>query len=241
MKGDEGMKRAGRKSIWDSMESFPPESDTQLGWDKQPVLAGEPQLPEAIPVVEQLRVADKKSRDRKWERQPENRPMLFRGIPPGLRTAIKEIAISLNVRVDDVARAFLEFGLQCYWKSEIQVQPVLSDGRRTLFPAPQDSWGKNSLPGWYEKVWEQQSQQTRSRRNHNSNRGEEKPWKWQVSYRGIPAAIQAEIRQIRTDKDVPLGEVATLFLGHALEAFRNGRLVLNPQPKVGPRVQASTN
>jgi hypothetical protein len=235
------MKKAGRKSIWDTMESPPRESAGQHGWDTQPVLAGEQQLPEAIPVVEQLRVAEKKSRDRKWEKQPENRPMLFRGIPPGLRSAIKEIAISLNVRVDDVARAFLEFGLQCYRKGEIQVQPVLSDGQRTLFPARDDSWGRNSLPGWYEKVWEQQSPQNKARRNNNAGGIREKTWKWQVSYRGIPGSLQAEIRQIRTEKDVPLGEVATLFLGHALEAFQNGRLVLNPQPKVGSRVQVSTH
>lgn len=235
------MKKAGRKSIWDSTESASPEPAGQPGWDAQSPSPGEQPPLEAIPVVEQLRVAEKKSRDRKWERQPENRAMLFRGIPPGLRTAIKEIAISLNVRVDDVARAFLEFGLQCYRKGEIQVQPVLSDGQRTLFPARDDSWGRNSLPGWYEKVWEQQSPQNKARRNNNTGGSREKTWKWQASYRGIPVPIQAEIRQIRTDKDVPLGEIATLFLGHALEAFRNGRLVLNPQPKASPRIQASTN
>ena len=41
----------------------------------------------------------------------------------------------------------------------------------------------------------------------------------------LPVAIGHE------KKSIPLGEVATLFLGHSLDAYRTGRLVLNPQPR----------
>ena len=50
---------------------------------------------------------DKKSRSRGWEQ--DNRSMLFRGIPVVIKNAIKEIAADLQVRADDVGRAFLEF------------------------------------------------------------------------------------------------------------------------------------
>jgi hypothetical protein len=225
------MKKSGRKSIWNSTETEISEPGGQTTWEGHSPLSGEQQPPEAIPVVEQLRVAEKKERNRQWERQPENRPMLIRGIPPVLRASVKEIAAVLNVRIDDVARAFLEFGLKCYRSGEIQIQPVLSDGRRTLFPSPDAGWGRNILPGWYEKVWDQQPPQKGVRSKRQSNSTRDKPWKWQASYRGIPEEIQAEIRQIRISKEVPLGEIATMLLGHALEAYKTGRLVLNPLPK----------
>jgi hypothetical protein len=225
------MGKQGRKSMWDT-----PAPETAAakpaasGWggDKPQVA---PQPPAAVPVVEQLRVVEKKQRDRGWEKEESNRPMLFRRVPPLLRQAIKEIADDLQVRVDDVARAFLEFGLQCYQKNEIQVQPVLSEGRLTLFPRPDDHWNKNVLPGWYERVWEQQLPAKKSRKTSKSGDGHEKPWKWQVSYRGIPAEVQLALREIHQKKSIPLGEVATLFLGHSLDAYRTGRLVLNPQPR----------
>jgi len=224
-------KTSPRKSVWSSPAPQPPAAEpAESGWGTEtPQPAA--QAPAAVPVVEQLRVVEKKQRDRGWEKEESNRPMLFRRVPPPLRQAIKEIADDLQVRVDDVARAFLEFGLQCYQKNQIQVQPVLSEGRRTLFPRPDDRWNKNVLPGWYERVWEQQPPAKKSRKTPKSGDGQEKPWKWQVSYRGIPAEVQSALREIHQKKSIPLGEVATLFLGHALDAYRTGRLVLNPQPR----------
>lgn len=223
-----------RKSIWDPPDPEPTnpgrDEPAAVGWGAEKPLAAPPPPP-AVPVVEQLRLVEKKTRERKWEQQPANRPMLFRRVPPPLRAAIKEIAGSLEVRVDDVARAFLEFGLQCYEKGEIQVRPVLSEGRLTLFPKPGAAWEKNALPGWYEKLWGQQPPAKKPRKAHKANPGQEKPWKWQVSYRGIPPELQAALRGIHQTKSVPLGEVATLFLGHALDAYLTGRLVLNPQPR----------
>jgi len=222
-------KSSGRKSIWDAPAPQPSGTEPAAsGWGNDtPQPAAQP--PVAVSVVEQLRVVEKKTRDRSWEREENNRPMLFRCVPPGLRKAIKEIADDLQVRVDDVARAFLEFGLQCYQKNEIQVQPILSEGRLTLFPKPDDRWNKDVLPGWYERVWEQQPPAKKSRKGQKSGDSQEKPWKWQVSYRGIPAEVQAALREIHEMKSIPLGEVATLFLGHSLDAYNTGRLVLNPQ------------
>jgi hypothetical protein len=233
------MTRAARKSIWDT----PPANSSSTGKaapnsDELPLKGTEPAPPDAPPkpVIEQLRVVEEKQRDRSWERQAENRPMLFRRIPPGLRDAIKEIAYTLQVRVDDVARAFLEFGLLCYQKGEIQIQPILIEGRLTLFPRLDDSRKDKSIPGWYENFREQRLPAKPTHKARQAKANQEKPWKWQVSYRGIPASVQSMLREIHQKKAVPLGEIATLFLGHSLNAYRAGRLVLHPQPRSLPGI-----
>jgi hypothetical protein len=187
-------------------------------------------------VVEQLRVAEAKKRNRAWESQEQNRPMLFRRVPPALGDAIKQTADTLQVRVDDVARAFLEYGLFCYQKGEIQIQPVLSEGRLTLFPRPGDGKRKPSNPGWSENFREPRPVAKPTRKTRQLKAEKEKPWKWQVSYRGIPAELQDSLREIHQKKAVPLGEIATLFLGHALNAYRAGRLALHPQPRIASGV-----
>ena len=234
------MGKPGRKSMWDTPapETAAAEPAAPSWGEDKPQAAPPP--PAAVPVVEQLRVVEKKQRDRSWEKQEDNRPMLFRRVPPGLRDAVREIADDLQVRVDDVARAFLEFGLACYQKGDLQIQPVLSEGRLTLFPKADNRWGKSPLPGWYEKVWEQRAPAKKARKAHQSNAGQEKPWKWQVSYRGIPGDLQDAMREIHQKKSVPLGEVATLLLGHSLDAYRAGRLVLNPQPRQAAGVTITT-
>jgi len=181
-------------------------------------------------VIEQLRVAEVKSRDRGWEL--ENRPILFRGVPPGLHAEIKQVADDLGVRASDVARAFLEYGLLCHQRGELKVNPVLSQYRLTLFPTG-NGWG-NQRPGWYEKVWDPQPPAVRSRKGKAAKGTPPKAWQQQVAYRGIPQELQAAIRAIHQQRHVPLGEVATLLLGHALQAYRDGRLVLHPQPRQAP-------
>jgi len=218
-----------RRSIWEQPpadETAQPENSPTWG---SPA-AAEPQTPAAVPVIEQLRVAEKKSRSRGWEQ--ENRPVLFRGVPPGLHAEIKQVADDLGVRASDVARAFLEYGLLCHQRGELQVNPVLSQYRLTLFPAG-DGWG-DERPGWYEKAWDPQPPAARSRKGKATKDTPPKAWQQQVAYRGIPQEVLAAIRAIHQQRHVPLGEVATLLLGHAMQAYRDGRLVLHPQPRQAP-------
>ena len=221
------MSTNGRKSMWSSPAPAdqPPAMEQAQAGESAPLPP--PALP-AISVVQQLRVAEKKQRKRAWEK--ENRTMLFRGLPPVLREAIKEIAGNLQVRADDVARAFLEFGLLCYQRGELQLKPVLSNQRLTLFPKSGSSWGGKPQPGWMEKVWDCQPP-VKPQKGKNSRQAAGKPWNNQTSYRGIPAEVQMAIRQLHEQCHVPLGEVATYLLGHSLEAYQSGRLVLNPQPR----------
>lgn len=226
-------KTTGRRSIWDDQKAETNNPDPTL-----PAAAPTQAAPVgAVPVVEQLRMAQRKERNRAWERS--NRAMLLRGVPPMLHGSMVQIANSLQVRTCDVARAFLEYGLMCYQRGEVQFQPVFCDQRRTLFPQSKDGWGRNQLPGWYEKIWDPQPPaQTRTGRKGSAEK-ESSAWRRQTSYRGIPSEVQTALRDLHETLSVPLGEVATMLLGHALNAYQEGRLVLNPHPRSAPELNFS--
>jgi len=50
-----------------------------------------------------------------------------------------------------------------------------------------------------------------------------------VSYR-LPEKVHDDICGLAMDLDVPLGEVVSFLLQHGLDAYRNGKLSLQPQP-----------
>jgi hypothetical protein len=237
------MGRTGRKSIWDTPPgSSPVASEEVQPWGgTQSVETAQAAPPTTAPkaVIEQLRVAEARQRDRSWEKI--NQPFLIRGVPPKLTVAIKEIAIDLNVKTDDVARAFFEFSLECHTKGEIQLTPVLSEQRLTLFPKPEKGWPGKNQPGWAEKMWDFQPPSKPARKGKASQTpAKEKAWRCQVAYRDIPDEIKTILRQLHQQHSVPLGEVATAFLGHALDAYQSGRLVLFPQPGVASSLVSQT-
>lgn len=173
-----------------------------------------------IPVAEEKR----KSRSRGWEASRRSEQVSYRGVPPKTHQAMKEIAESLEVRVDDVARAFLEFSLACYQRGEIEIEPVLDAGRRTLFPTP---GGWNQHAGWSEKRWNLEPVHRPARKKADKEHSQ--AWRRLVTYRGIPQPIQNWVRSLQQQKQAPTGEIVTRLLHHALAAYQNGRLVLTPQ------------
>lgn len=227
------MGKQGRKSIWDT-----PVPETASAEPAAPGWGGDkpqavPQPPAAVPIVEQLRLTEKKQRDRSWEKKEDNRPTSYRGVPPKLQAEVRQVAADLQVTVDDVARAFLEFGVLCYRKKEIKIAPTLSRQRLTLFPDP-DNWAGAKRPGWYERVWDQPAPKAGNGKkgSHKGNTETVKPWKWpKASYRRLPAELVETIHQLHEKHSVPVGEIVTLFLGHALDAYQTGRLILEPQPR----------
>ncbi len=234
-------KTSPRKSVWGSPTPQPPAAEpAESGWGTEtPQPAA--QAPAAVPVVEQLRVVEKKQRDRSWEKQGENRPTSYRGVPPKLQAEVRHVAADLQVTVDDVSRAFLEFGVQCYRKKEIKIAPTLSRQRLTLFPDP-DNWAGVKRPGWYERVWDQPAPKAANgkKSSHKGDTEMVKPWKWpKASYRRLPAELVETISQLHETHSVPVGEIVTLFLGHALEAYQTGRLILEPQPRASASLTVS--
>jgi len=58
----------------------------------------------------------------------------FRGIPPRLNDELKTVASELGVTVGDLARAFLEYGLEAYRSGELELHAHPVRKRFTLFP-----------------------------------------------------------------------------------------------------------
>jgi hypothetical protein len=86
----------------------------------------------------------KAKRDRSWEKQARQElgQVTYRGVPVELRDEITRIASELHVTTGEVARAMLEYALQAYLNGDIDLNPVLFDGKLTLYPG-----GKFSASG----------------------------------------------------------------------------------------------
>ena len=84
------------------------------------------------PIDALTRRPSKAKRDRSWERRQQL--VAYRGIPPELQEELKGIARKLGVTVGEVARTFLEYGLEAYEQGQLELRPVLTTGKHTLFP-----------------------------------------------------------------------------------------------------------
>ena len=171
-----------------------------------------------------LRLPEKKKRQRSWER--EHTPKSYRGVPADLRDAVRAAAENLNVTVDDLARAFLEYSLDCVSRGalrlEIRYSPRVQ--RLSLYPFSGASWAARG--------WNPQPPPAPARRRKAAE--DARPWQQLVSYR-IPDELHQQIKA-QAEGDVPLGEVVTILLQHALTDYRSGALALFPQPRMAAKV-----
>lgn len=164
-----------------------------------------------------LPAAERKPRKREWEKR--HPAYMFRGVPPALHAEVKEVAGELGVNVEEVARAFLEYGLLGYARGQVDLEPYF-EGKLTLFPP-----GKT--PGWYEA---EGAEVQSPRRKKRAKQARPKAWRWPlVAYR-LPRALKQQLDALREEKHVPLGEVLAKLMGFALEAYQQGRLQLRARP-----------
>lgn len=190
-----------------------------------PVPSSAASLLNMMPVAE-----ERKGRNRDWERSHRENAVSYRGVPPELQRGIKEIAADLQVNAEEVARAFLEFGLNAFRNGEIQIQPHPKGRLMTLFP---EGW--NQHVGWTDLGWGKREVPSKDKKKRTTAL-----WRKVVTYRGIPLEVKKAIQDISNEHYIPVGELATLFLSHGLVSFRNGRLMLHPQPKVRSAIQAES-
>ena len=75
-------------------------------------------------------------RNRKWEQRHRDEKgfVSYRGVPGELHESLKGIADDLGVPVGEVARAFLEYGLEACRKGDLVLQPKPVAGSYSLFP-----------------------------------------------------------------------------------------------------------
>lgn len=168
--------------------------------------------------------APRKKRDRSWEKERQDQVATYRGIPPVVREGLISLANMLNVPVDEIARAFLEYGITQYQSGVIRLNPYPKAQRMTLFA--RDGNGKSSIDqGWLKAEFPRIKKTGKKKKND-----EHKLWEYRVSYR-IPSEVKQSVRAIADRHSVPIGEVAHYFFNAGLDAFQAGNLILDPQPK----------
>lgn len=179
------------------------------------------QLLSQIADPERIEPPKAKGRKREWEK--ENRPKHYRGVPKEVRQQVKEIAEDLSVTADEVARAFLEYGLQCLENGTLRLEgyPSQRRARMTLYPF--------TGAGWAENAWNPQPAR-RIRKTDKRSERRDALWREDVCYR-IPDGLHARIKHLAGEA-FPLGELVSILLKHGIESYNAGVLVLLPQPKI---------
>lgn len=157
-------------------------------------------------------------RNRKWEK--EHRPYRYVNVSVELREQVLALAKHLGVTADEVARAFIEYGVECVneEKLHLRAQPNPHGRKMTLFP-------KEHVKGWHETNDAPREIPVRKKKQM-SKRKKVYP---AVSYR-LPKKVHEKICRLAMNLDVPLGDVVSFLLQHGLDAYRSGKLSLQPQP-----------
>lgn len=157
-------------------------------------------------------------RNRNWEKA--HRPYRYVNVPVEVREQVLALAEHLNVTADEVARACLEYGLECVDEEKIQLRtrPNPLGRKMTLYP-------RGQAKGWKEASGLRKEIPTRRRSILNR----EKKIHPAVSYR-FPKSLHDELCGLAMELDVPVGEVVAFLLRHGLEAYQNGELRFQPAP-----------
>lgn len=188
----------------------PPSDEQSSMWRQVLSQIGDPERVEAA--------MQKKAAERKREWEKSHKPKHYRGVPADIRQQVKEIADSLNVPADEVARAFIEYSLTCLKRGTLVLSGMPSQRRMrmTLYA---------SGAGWAENGWKPEPPQKRSVKKKD----DAALWREIAHYR-IPDELHEQIKQAADDV-YPIGEVAAVLLKNGIESYRNGSLVFMPQPK----------
>jgi hypothetical protein len=159
-------------------------------------------------------------RNRRWER--EHRSYRYINVPLEVRARVLDLAAHLLVAADELARALIEYSAECADKGTLRLYtwPNPLGRKMTLFP-------KQEQKRW--RVAEGTACEIPARREKPSTGKKKRPGA--VTYR-LPEQVHKQICDHAMELDVPLGEVVTLFLRHGLDAYQQGKLELDPQPKV---------
>ncbi len=174
----------------------------------------------------------KKPRNRAWEK--EHRAKTFRGVPEEVSDKVVAIAEQLGVTADEIARAFLEYGLYCMERETLTLQPKIKGTRMTLYPLD-SGWTKQH--GWLEEGWNPAPKVVNPDRKKRKTKEEEpRLWNRWVGYR-LPEELVKRIKE-RADRDnVPVGELVGLLLKHSANRYEQGVLRLTPYPKQDAHAQ----
>jgi hypothetical protein len=167
----------------------------------------------------------RKKRDRKWEKAHQGQVATYRGVPPEMHQTLLHLAESLGVPVDEVARAFLEFGLAHHKSGHLPIHPYPKAQRMTLYP------DETAIPDRKSKAWLKDAFSS-ARPGKKRNKGSQpKRWEARVSYR-LPVALKQEVKELAETHTVGVGELVYFLFQFGLSAYENGDLRLDAHVKV---------
>lgn len=173
-------------------------------------------VPAARSVLDQLTFAEPRKRAQPGDQPKRSGQVSYRGFPKELQDEIRLAAGELQVSVDDFVRATLEFALGAYWSGKLGLDPFPSKMKMTLYPESSTRVQKST-----------KAKKTKRKKSESPR------WLKVVTFRGIPQPVKDGVRQVASDHDVPVGEVAAFLIQSGIHAFRSGTLVLQPVPKSG--------
>ena len=186
-----------------------------------------------IPVSSPVQKVDKRKRERKWER--EQRPASFYipvhtqervTRPGGLRDAIRAIANRELVKVDDVAREFIDYGLHAYSSGALKVNaaPKLQSQKlQTNFDAAAVHWQSVSHP-------KSGSVELHIDQGPRIPSGKSKRKIVVLSYRWGDTKLHKKVIDIAAKHGTYPGDMAVLFLEFAVQHYLENRMQLTIRP-----------
>jgi len=173
------------------------------------------------PLYENLRVAERRTRNRRWEKEHLAQKAMYRGVDPQLALQVKKISSQLLVPTGEVARALLEYGLRAYAEGDLDLDPRPNPQglRMTLYPTKETLTEKRQRGGMPPRKKKPEP---------------ETGWRVIVTWRGLPTELKQEIAVLSSEEglNVPAGELVTALLRFSLKAYEYGLLKLDPVEKV---------
>jgi hypothetical protein len=177
----------------------------------------ETSIPTPPDIYDNLRVAEPRKRDRRWEKEHNSRKVVYRGVDPKLALRVKKIAGEFEVPAGEVARFLLEYGMRAYNEGDLDLIPYPNPNRMrfTLFPVDEPPQRAN-LP--------YKPRKTRRKKSIGAS------WRVITTWRNFSPELKGEISDLASEAglDVPVGELVTALLRFSLTAYELGLLVFNP-------------
>ena len=179
--------------------------------------AGEATLPAPPDIYENLRVAEPRKRNRRWEKEHNSHKAVYRGVDPKLALRVKELAGEYEVREGEVARFLLEYAMRAYHEGDLDLIPHPNPDRMrmTLFPVDEPMQRANLS---------YKPRKTRRKKSIGAS------WRVITTWRNFSPELKEEISDLASvaGLDVPVGELVTALLRFSLTAYELGLLVFQP-------------
>jgi hypothetical protein len=175
---------------------------------------GETDFPAPPDIYDSLRVAERRKRNRRWEKDHNSRKAVYRGVDPKLALRVKELAAKFDIREGKVATCLLAYALRAYDEGDLELAPYPSPNRMrmTLFPV-------------HEPFQRANLSYTPRRAKRKKTSGAS--WRVITTWRDFPPELKSEISDLASDAglNVPAGELVTALLRFSLNAYDHGILI----------------